>query len=89
LSICCHSLQKQSGWNLSTPVEHILLINRTIFSALSNEALLKNQEAGWLVFGVDDKSHKVVGSEFRPNRTDLDSLKKEIADKTSKRLYLC
>jgi ATP-dependent DNA helicase RecG len=53
------------------------------FSALSNEALLKHQDAGWLVFGVEDKSHKIVGSRFRPNRPDLDSLKKEIADKTS------
>ena len=53
------------------------------FSALSNEARLKNQEAGWLVFGIEDKSHKIVGSRFRPNRPDLDSLKKEIADKTS------
>ncbi len=56
------------------------------FSALSNEARLKNQEAGWLVFGVQDKSHKVVGTRFRPNRSDLDSLKKEIANKTSNHL---
>ena len=27
------------------------------FSALSNEANLKEQEYGWLVFGVQDKSH--------------------------------
>jgi len=53
------------------------------FSALSNEALLKNKEAGWLVFGVEDKSHRIVGSRFRPHRPDLDSLKKEIAGKTS------
>lgn len=53
------------------------------FSALSNEARLKSQEAGWLIFGVQDKSHKVVGTRFRPNRSDLDSLKKEIANKTS------
>jgi ATP-dependent DNA helicase RecG len=53
------------------------------FSALSNEALLKGQEAGWLVFGIEDKSHKVVGSGFRPHRPNLDSLKKEIANKTS------
>ena len=53
------------------------------FSALSNEARLKNQEAGWLVFGIEDTSHKIVGSRFRPNRPDLDNLKKEIANKTS------
>ncbi|MCJ7602134.1 MAG: putative DNA binding domain-containing protein [Desulfobulbaceae bacterium] len=56
------------------------------FSALSNEARLKNQEAGWLIFGIQDKSHKIVGSKFRPNRPDLDSLKKEIASKTSNHL---
>ena len=53
------------------------------FSSLSNEARLKNQKAGWLIFGVADKSHAIVGSTFRSNRADLDSLKKEIADKTS------
>ena len=53
------------------------------FSSLSNETRLKNQQVGWLVFGVEDKLHKIVGSKFRPNRADLDSLKKEIANKTS------
>lgn len=53
------------------------------FSALSNEARLKDQAAGWLVFGIQDKTRKISGTRFRPNRQDLDSLKKEIADKTS------
>ncbi|MCF6289520.1 MAG: putative DNA binding domain-containing protein [Desulfobacterales bacterium] len=53
------------------------------FSALSNEARLKHQAAGWLVFGIQDKTHKITGTRFRPHRPDLDSLKKEIADKTS------
>lgn len=52
------------------------------FSALSNEANLKGKEFGWLVFGVEDKTHKVVGSQFRPVRKDLDSLKHEVAKKT-------
>lgn len=56
------------------------------FSALSNEARLKNQAAGWLVFGIVDKSHRIVGTRFRSHRPDLDSLKKEIADKTSNAL---
>ena len=30
----------------------------TYFSALSNEANLKGQKCGWLVFGVQDKSRK-------------------------------
>jgi ATP-dependent DNA helicase RecG len=56
------------------------------FSALSNEARLKRQEAGWLIFGVQDHPRKIVGSDFRRNRADLDNLKKEIADQTSNRL---
>ncbi len=56
------------------------------FSALSNEANLKNQPYGWLIFGVSDKTRKVVGTLYRPNRTDLDSLKAEIANKTTNRI---
>lgn len=55
------------------------------FSALSNEANLNHQTAGWLIFGVN-ASHQVVGSNYRTDRAQLDRLKKEIADKTSGRL---
>lgn len=55
------------------------------FSALSNEANLKRQSSAWLVFGVNDK-RQVVGSSFRPARKDLDSLKEEIANKTTNRI---
>ena len=53
------------------------------FSALCNEANLNNAKCAWLVFGVEDKKHTIVGTKFRPKRSDLDNLKKEIADKTS------
>lgn len=56
------------------------------FSALSNEANLLRKECSWLVFGVEDKSHKIVGTKYRENRTDLDNLKKEIADRISNRI---
>lgn len=56
------------------------------FSALSNEANLKRRQHAWLVFGVENKHFHVVGSNFRPNRKDLDSLKGEIADKTTNRI---
>ena len=56
------------------------------FSALSNEARLKRQEAGWLILGVQNNPRKIVGSDFRRNRANLDNLKKEIADQTSNRL---
>jgi ATP-dependent DNA helicase RecG len=55
------------------------------FSALSNEANLKNCDGAWLIFGVIDKTRAIVGSNFRKNRKDLDSLKKEIADQTTGR----
>jgi len=55
------------------------------FSALSNEANLKHQPSAWLVFGVKD-NRQVVGSGFRPQRKHLDSLKAEIANKTTNRI---
>lgn len=57
------------------------------FSALSNEANLNRKECGWLVFGVDDKTKNAQGSDYRARgRRVLDSLKKEIADKTTNRI---
>jgi len=55
------------------------------FSALSNEANLKNQSSAWLVFGVNN-SHKVVGTQYRPDINNLNSLKGEIAKQTTPRL---
>src|SRR3990170_6414679 len=56
------------------------------FSALSNEANLKGKPHAWLIFGVKDKGRIVVGSRFREDRKDLDSLKGEIANKTTNRI---
>ncbi|MCX7028390.1 MAG: putative DNA binding domain-containing protein [Spirochaetes bacterium] len=56
------------------------------FSALSNEANLSNEECAWLIFGIRDKDHAIVGSQYRSNRPDLDSLKGEIANKTTNRI---
>lgn len=56
------------------------------FSALCNEANLKNVDFAWLIFGIKDKGHTIVGSHFRPRRSDLDSLKGEIANKTTNRI---
>jgi ATP-dependent DNA helicase RecG len=55
------------------------------FSALCNEANLKRQPSAWLVFGVNDQ-RRVVGSHFRAARKDLDSLKEDIANKTTNRI---
>ena len=49
------------------------------FSALANEANLRNVERAWLVFGVDNASRKVVGSDYREVRERLHSLKLQIS----------
>lgn len=56
------------------------------FSALSNEANLKTGKCAWLIFGIDDKSHNIIGSNYRSEGAGLISLKKEIADKTTNRI---
>ena len=56
------------------------------FSAISNEASLCGKPYGWLIFGVEDKKHTIVGSNYRTNRGDLDKLKGEIANKTTNRI---
>lgn len=56
------------------------------FSALSNEANLKGKPFAWLIFGVENKKHSIVGSQYRTTRKDLDSLKSEIANKTTNRI---
>jgi ATP-dependent DNA helicase RecG len=53
------------------------------FSALSNEANLKNQPCGWLIFGVVDNDHSICGSRFRENPKVLDSLKHEVSAHTT------
>ncbi|MDD2599336.1 MAG: ATP-binding protein [Kiritimatiellae bacterium] len=37
-------------------------------SALSNSACLSGKKHGYLVFGIDDKTHEVVGSSLQPYR---------------------
>lgn len=57
------------------------------FSALCNEANLKGKQEAWLIFGIEDKNKTIVGSLYRQNnRPHLDSLKAEVADKTTNRI---
>lgn len=52
-------------------------------SAISNEANLKNQQYGWLVFGVSESKNKhVVGSSYKDAKS-LDRLKYEISKSTT------
>jgi len=56
------------------------------FSALANEANLRNQERGWLVFGVENTSRKVKGSSYGLEGNRLNALKQEIADGTEPKI---
>lgn len=52
------------------------------FSALSNEANLRGLPAAWLIFGVDNKKRQVIGTDYRPERERLHSLKHQVAQGT-------
>ena len=56
------------------------------FSALSNEANLKDREYGWLVFGITDEDRKIIGTQYRLNKAKLDRLKLEVANGTTNRM---
>lgn len=52
------------------------------FSALGNEANLKNKQYSWIIFGVDDKTHKLTNTNFYKN-SNFNKLKKQITDNTT------
>lgn len=52
------------------------------FSALGNEANLKNKQYSWLIFGIDDKTHNITGTNFY-NGDNVGKVKKQIADNTT------
>ncbi len=49
------------------------------FSALANEANLRGAERSWLVFGVNNKTRAVVGTDYRTQKDRLQSLMQQIA----------
>ena len=52
------------------------------FSALSNEANLKNKKSAWLVFGIKNNK-SIVGTKYREDLVKLNSLKSAIAQQTT------
>ena len=52
------------------------------FSALANEANLRNQQKAWLIFGVSNKTRTVVGSDYRLEPERLQSTKMQMAQNT-------
>jgi len=55
------------------------------FSAISNEANIKNLQYGWLIFGVRNKDKQITGSAYR-DKKGLDKLKHEISQNTTGRI---
>lgn len=53
------------------------------FSAISNEANLKNKRYGWLVFGIHDTTHAILGTNYKNSATQLEKLKHDIARETT------
>lgn len=56
------------------------------FSALANEANLRGADGGWLVFGVNNKTRRVVGTDYRSQAEHLHSLKLQIAENAEPRI---
>ena len=56
------------------------------FSALSNEARLRNQDFAWIVFGVCDKTHKICGTSFKDSEKSLNQLKHDMSQHTTDNL---
>lgn len=52
------------------------------FSALGNEANLKNKQYSWIVFGVDDKTHELTNTRFYSDN-NFNKVKKQISDNTT------
>ena len=55
------------------------------FSALSNEANLRDKEFAWLVFGVENKSREIIGTTYKNSMTSLQKLKHDLAQHTTDR----
>jgi hypothetical protein len=52
------------------------------FSALANEANLHGLTAAWLVFGVDNRTRCIIGTDYRREKERLHGLKHQIAQGT-------
>lgn len=52
------------------------------FSALANEANLRGMDKAWLVFGINDKTRLVKGTDYRPEPERLQKTKMQIAQGT-------
>lgn len=56
------------------------------FSALSNEANLREHDCAWIVFGIDNRSHAVTGTKFKDGEMALNKLKQDMSQHTTDNL---
>lgn len=56
------------------------------FSALSNEANLRERDFAWIVFGVDNKTHEIIGTHFKDGELALNKLKQDMSQHTTDNL---
>lgn len=52
------------------------------FSAIGNEATLKNKQYGWIIFGIDDKTHEFINTKYHYD-DNFNSVKKQVSDNTT------
>ncbi len=55
------------------------------FSALSNEANLRDKAFAWLVFGVENKTREAIGTTYKNSMKSLQKLKHDLAQHTTDR----
>lgn len=53
------------------------------FSALSNEANLRDKGFAWLVFGVQDKTREILGTSYKNSMKSLQKLKQDLSQHTT------
>ena len=53
------------------------------FSALSNEANLRDKAFAWLTFGVHDKTREILGTSFKSSMKSLQKLKQDLSQHTT------
>jgi ATP-dependent DNA helicase RecG len=58
------------------------------FSAMANEANLRSEDGAWLVFGVDNATRTVMGTDYRLEAERLQSLKIQISSDTEPSITL-
>lgn len=53
------------------------------FSALSNEANLRDKDFAWMVLGIDNKTHCIIGTSFKDSEESLNKLKHDMSQHTT------